>query len=148
MFHKSVRIIGKTDTGCQWHIVIFILFARYLLYQQCHLLILIKQVPLFPIFKSRGGEGAGIYFSYGLFKFKKPLLKRALIGAEYGLIFSGKGVSESVFQETSSGVPGLKCAGRLWSVLFQIRYLNSIISEKHQSTVPRYPGYFHQSQAP
>ena len=68
--------------------------------QHSHLFVLVFQASLFPVLQSRYIHNTGVNSPHCILKDLQPLFQCSLIYTEHRLIFSRKGVAESVFQET------------------------------------------------
>ena len=91
--------MAVTNTGGTGHEVFSPVRAGHPLDQHRHLLVFFVEPPHPPVFQSGIVHGAGVYPPDGLLKFLQPLFRCTLIDAEYGFVFSGKGVAEPVLQK-------------------------------------------------
>ena len=95
-----VRAVAVSDAGGAGHEILFLIGSGNTLHQNGHLFVLFFQSAEPSVFQRGIVHGAGVHPAHRLFEIGKAFLRASLIDAEDGFIFPGKGVAETVFQET------------------------------------------------
>ena len=98
---ELVRAVGITDAGGAGHEVRSVGGTGNAHDKQRHLLVPAVQAAALAVVEGGESGRAGVDGTDSIFKFFEPFLRRTAVGAEHRLVLSGKGIVETVLQDTA-----------------------------------------------